>query len=394
MTEACLGGDLAVYVSRMKDAGIPMQENLARSLVSCIVSALGYLHSQQIIYRDLKPENLVVDQRGALKLVDFGLAKSSARGPAYTLCGTAEYLAPEMIMLQGHGLEVDWWALGVLVYELFHGRTPFVEVSLSDPALKEKIHFNGHVETQKRPAIKRHPVHVDLTPEEIAIYRRITHPDVKPLYDANLSKPLLSFIKRLLRRNPLTRLGGMPDGASSRSGCESVRAHEWLSPVEWSAGGQPLRLHPLPLPAVSGVVVEEASMFETANAPLPKSTVPWPLNFIPRRWEDFRRHISVSSVCETGVAVDTCLPNRGDLRLSPRGFTANSYSTVSSNERLVTYTAGWAGDGMEDSFLDMSHASSYHGDAHMKDATGGSYAFPACLVTSEESGLTFLHSAS
>ena len=78
------------------------------------------------MYRDLKPDNLVLDARGLLKLVDFGLAKSSA-AESYTLCGTPEYLSPEMVMVQGHGPAVDWWALGIVAYEMTHGYTPFSE---------------------------------------------------------------------------------------------------------------------------------------------------------------------------------------------------------------------------------------------------------------------------
>ena len=82
-----------------------------------VVCAIEYLHKQNIIYRDLKPENLLLDARGYLKLVDFGFAKR-VHGRTYTLCGTADYLAPEIVSQQGHGFEVDLWALGVLVYEM------------------------------------------------------------------------------------------------------------------------------------------------------------------------------------------------------------------------------------------------------------------------------------
>ena len=89
-----------------------------------VVCAFEYLHKQKITYRDLKPENLLVDTHGYLKLVDFGFAKR-VYGRTYTLCGTVDYLAPEIVSHQGHGFEVDLWALGVLAYEMLVGFSPF-----------------------------------------------------------------------------------------------------------------------------------------------------------------------------------------------------------------------------------------------------------------------------
>jgi serine/threonine protein kinase len=89
-----------------------------------VVCAFEYLHKQKIIYRDLKPENLMVDAHGFLKIVDFGFAKR-VFGRTYTLCGTVDYLAPETVSQQGHGFEVDLWALGVLAYEMLVGCPPF-----------------------------------------------------------------------------------------------------------------------------------------------------------------------------------------------------------------------------------------------------------------------------
>ncbi|CAG0897576.1 unnamed protein product [Cyprideis torosa] len=76
-----------------------------------IVSVLNYLHSLNIVYRDLKPENLLLDAEGHLKITDFGFAKHLT-DRTYTLCGTPEYLAPEIVQSKGHNKAVDWWALG------------------------------------------------------------------------------------------------------------------------------------------------------------------------------------------------------------------------------------------------------------------------------------------
>ena len=133
------------------------------------------------------------------QLIDFGLTKrlSSNEERSYTLCGTPEYVAPEMVQLQGHGPAVDWWGLGVLTYELLHGYTPFSERgTLAEP---------------------------------MELYRNITHPDVKVDYStcpSPLSPALVSFLKRLLRRKPAGRLG--------TRGADEIKSHAALGEMPWS----------------------------------------------------------------------------------------------------------------------------------------------------------------
>jgi len=92
-----------------------------------LVLALEHLHKLGVIYRDLKPENVLIGADGHIKITDFGLSKVGVGfgQKAFTFCGTAEYVAPEIVDGVGHGKSVDWWTLGALIYEMASGRPPF-----------------------------------------------------------------------------------------------------------------------------------------------------------------------------------------------------------------------------------------------------------------------------
>jgi serum/glucocorticoid-regulated kinase 2 len=184
----CPGGELFFHLSRFRR----FPERVARFYSAELLLALGHLHKRGIIYRDLKPENVLLDADGHVKLGDFGLAKAGIRHAyegATSMCGTPEYMAPEVLAQQGHGFCVDYWGLGMLTYEMMTGLPPWY------------------------------------TTDRAKLFRRLRSAplDIPPYF----SHASATFSSALLERNPRRRLGV--------TGIRAAMEHEFFKSISWRA---------------------------------------------------------------------------------------------------------------------------------------------------------------
>ncbi|XP_063243757.1 cGMP-dependent protein kinase, isozyme 2 forms cD5/T2 isoform X1 [Bacillus rossius redtenbacheri] len=212
LMESCLGGELWTI---LRDKG-HFDDSTTRFYTACVVEAFDYLHSRNIIYRDLKPENLLLDNTGYVKLVDFGFAKKLQHGrKTWTFCGTPEYVAPEVILNRGHDISADYWSLGVLMFELLTGTPPFTG---ADPMKTYNIILKG----------------IDAIE-----------------FPRNITRNAMALIKKLCRDNPAERLGYQKGGISE------IQKHKWFDGFNWEG----LTNHTLTPP----IIPQVRSVTDTTN---------------------------------------------------------------------------------------------------------------------------------
>ncbi|CAD8206083.1 unnamed protein product [Paramecium octaurelia] len=182
-----IGGELYTHLQKINK----FNEEFALFYSSQVLLALEYLHKQGIIYRDLKPENILMDEKGYVALTDYGLAKFLSKGQVtQSIVGTPEYLAPEVITQQGHAFTADWWCLGILIYEMLCGKTPFFSENRNQM-------FRNIVESELK-----FPSTLHITPE------------------------CKSLLTSLLKKKPNERLGNKGDA-------EEIKKHPWFKRMDF-----------------------------------------------------------------------------------------------------------------------------------------------------------------
>ncbi|CAI9762308.1 unnamed protein product [Fraxinus pennsylvanica] len=216
------------------------REDLARIYAAEIVSAVSHLHAKGIMHRDLKPENIILDAEGHAMLTDFGLAKQSDENTrSYSLCGTVEYMAPEIICCGGHDKAADWWSLGILLYEMLTGKPPFVggnRHKIQQKVLKDKI---------KLPAFLSSEAHSLLKGVRALLYLFSTDDDIDSniFYSITHSSGLNQAV--LLQKEVNKRLG------NGVRGSDEIKGHKWFKSINWKKL-EAREIQPSFLPLVAG----------------------------------------------------------------------------------------------------------------------------------------------
>ena len=187
------GGDLFFHIH----SGQKFSTQKTKFYLVEIILAIDFLHKNNMIYRDLKPENILIDSKGHIKLTDFGLSKivTNIEEKSFTICGTLQYIAPEIISGEGYNESVDWWSLGIIMYEMLTGKLPF------------KFNFDSQEEQEQN---------------DLNIY------DKKIKFPSWIEENAKDLINKLLNKDPEKRIG------SGKEGAENIKKHPFFSDIDWN----------------------------------------------------------------------------------------------------------------------------------------------------------------
>ncbi len=230
LMEPCLGGELFTLLRRKR----LFPEEVAKFYAASVVLAFQYMHSKDTVYRDLKPENLMITGTGYIKVADFGFAKKVS-GKTWTLCGTPDYLAPEIVASKGHGKGVDWWTLGVLIFEMLASYPPFYDE------------------------------------DQMKTYNKILDGPIR--FPSHFSEAARAVISLFLERRPARRLG------VGKGGHERILETKWFSTFNWE-GLINFRLEP-PIPAKSKTPAELKQDISLQPYPYVDDGTDWDVDFGP-----------------------------------------------------------------------------------------------------------------
>merc|ERR1712139_159617 len=153
--EVVSGGEMFTHLRRARK----FSDEQSKFYGLIVAEIFGHIHESNIIHRDLKPENILMEASGYAKLTDFGFAKVVEPGArTSTLCGTPEYIAPEVLLNKGHGKPVDWWTLGILIYEMIVGQPPFCDeepMGIYQKILAGKVYFPKYFDKNAKALVKK-----------------------------------------------------------------------------------------------------------------------------------------------------------------------------------------------------------------------------------------------
>lgn len=242
LLELVQGGDLSALVKKREGLG----EKMAKFYAAAVSQALAFLHSRHIIYRDLKPKNVMIDARGYPKLVDFCFAKNMTNcKKSYTLCGTPEYLAPEILLGRGHDASADWWAFGILIYEMLVAKSPFNTCGDNDPValckniLNAKVALDATKNRRDLPTdllsklIERDPTRRLSSASHVVRHRWFASVDFYAMLGTKTQAPWIPHLKNDQDCSYVSALSYLPDAESQVDTAERPRAD--ISNEVWEA---------------------------------------------------------------------------------------------------------------------------------------------------------------